>query len=502
MKIFTAEQIGKIDQYTIKNEPISSINLMERAAEQIHHFILDNFPEASIPYHVFCGPGNNGGDGLAVARMLCTNGRNVKVWLLDSSGYSHDNKINWQRLPKNGYLQAQVICSEDDLTSIPGHAIIVDALFGNGLSRPLEGLVSKVVEHINQQGCKVIAIDVPSGMYSDRHSSPPIIRASQTLALQFPKLGLLLPDNQEFVGDWHLIDIGLHPDIILQEETKYHLLDEVYIGEHLLCRGKFAHKGDFGHAMLICGGYGKAGAALLAARACLRSGVGLLTVHIPRFAYNALQASLPEAMVEIDDHEYWFSHHKATKRFNAMGIGCGLGTNPTTCSGFQKLIADTDMPMVIDADGLNIIALNPELISLLPAKSILTPHPGEFKRLFGSFENDFERLSRQRNLSIEYDINIVLKGAHTCITSPDGLVYFNNTGNPGMATAGSGDVLTGMITSLLAQGYDPVLAAHIGTYIHGLAGDLAAREIGQESMIATDIIENIGLAIQQIKRNK
>ena len=265
-------------------------------------------------------------------------------------------------------------------------------------------------------------------------------------------------------------------------------------------RQKFDHKGTFGHALIIAGSYGKVGAAILAARACLRSGAGLLTIHAPKCAYEILQISLPEAMVSLDFHEYYFTRVKDLSPYKAIGIGCGISTQMLTANALEYVLKNVSTPLVLDADALNLMAVEQKLLKLLPKKSIITPHPKEFERLFGASINDFEMLILQIAKSKEYGIYIVLKRANTCITTPEGVCYFNDTGNPGMATAGSGDALTGIITGLLSQNYSPLEAAVLGVYVHGLAGDMAAKKLGHEALLAGYIIDNLGNAFSEVSK--
>ncbi len=389
-----------------------------------------------------------------------------------------------------------------DLPEIGEDDIIIDAIFGSGLTRPVSGFIGEVIEHINAADAVTISIDIPSGLFADRHADPKegkIIHADYTLSFQLPKLAFLLPENDSFVGEWHILDIGLHHDYINNAEVKNFLLTKRDVQTTLRPRNKFAHKGTFGHALLIAGSYGKTGAAILASRACLRSGVGLLHTHIPKAGYEIMQTAVPECMLSIDRYDNYFSEVPDLGMYNAVGIGPGLGMEKQSQMALKLLIQNFSNPIVFDADALNILAENKTWLAFLPKGSILTPHPKEFERLAGKWADDYEKLQKLRDLCFKYNIYIVLKGAYTCTGTPDGMCYFNSTGNPGMATAGSGDVLTGLITGLLAQGYSPAQAATLGVYLHGLAGDLAAKKKGQEAMLAGDIIENLGKAFKKIK---
>ncbi len=325
-----------------------------------------------------------------------------------------------------------------------------------------------------------------------------IIRADYTLSFQIPKLAFLLPENDQFVGHWEILDIGLSAEYINKTTTDYFYMEKRDIKPMLKSRRKFAHKGSFGHALLIAGGYGKMGAAILASKACLRSGVGLLHSHVPKAAIQIMQTATPETMLSIDRYENYFSEIPDLSPFNAIGIGPGLGMEHQSQMALKLLIQEFQHPIVFDADALNILAENKTWLSFIPKESILTPHPKEFERLAGKWSNDFEKLQMLKDFSFKHGVYIILKGANTVTCFPDGRHFFNSNGNPGMATAGSGDVLTGLITGLLAQGYSPGIAAVIGVYLHGLAGDIAAKKLGFEAMLAGDIIDNIGRAFKKL----
>ena len=497
MKIFTCKQIQEIDQLTIKLEPISAIDLMERASQQIADWIIQQIGD-NQPFYIFAGPGNNGGDALAVARILVSSNFSCTVFL---ASFGRELKgspaINWKQLELQNKVQLKQIENEASIPEIPSDVIVIDGLFGSGLTKPLDGLAKKIALKINQSRTTVISIDIPSGLFGEDNSqneSSGVVCAKYTLTFQFPKLSFFLPENAEFVGDWQVLPIGLHPEAILQTESKYFNLAKTFISGMLKRRAKFSHKGIYGHALLIAGSYGKMGAAVLSSKACLRAGVGLLTTHIPRLGYQIIQNSVPEAMTSIDSSDTVFSEVPEFANFSAIGIGPGLGKEPETQLALNILLKTRPKNLVIDADGLNILSENQDWISVLPENTILTPHPKEFERLAGPTANSYERLQKQIQFSVKHRVIVVLKGAHTCITVPDGCAFFNSTGNPGMATAGSGDVLTGIILGLLAQKYTPEEASLMGVYLHGLSGDLAAAKLGQNALIAGDIIEYLGAA--------
>lgn len=495
MKIFTAEQIRQLDAYTIRHEPITSIGLMERAALTFTYWFIEQFPGVGNPVCIFCGPGNNGGDGLAVARMLHHRFYNVAVYRCHiGSGTSEDFEINLGRLPGHGAIPVHDIEKDGPLPELPQDAIIIDGIFGSGLNRPVEGYWGSLLEHLNRQAAIRVAIDIPSGLFADQPTTGQCLNAHYTFSFELPKLAFFFPENEERVGDWRVQSIGLHPQAIQEMSTPYHFVNEAFIKPLLRRRRKYGHKGSFGHALLIMGSYGKMGAAVLASRACLRSGAGLVSAHIPRCGYEILQIAVPEAMVNIDRHQEMFSKPPRLDGYAAIGLGCGLGQKKAARKALLEVLKQAGQPLVIDADALNILGKEQEWQQYIPKGSILTPHPKEFERLFGKTANGFERNVLQRTKARELGVHILLKGAHSCLAAPDGSCYFNSTGNPGMATAGSGDVLTGIITGILAQGYEPLQAALLGMYLHGLAGDIAAGEMGQEAMMAGDITGRLGKA--------
>jgi len=520
MKIYTSEQVRRIDAYTIENEPIVSIDLMERATRQIASWISEVF-EKNIPFVFLIGPGNNGGDGLAVARMLSEMNYPVEAFLIRiSSRLSPDAATNLDRLRSSGKVRitevddARVLDNlfQDMWARIGGYgrknpsAVLVDAIFGSGLTREVSGLAADVIAYVNKLPNLRVAIDVPSGLFGeDNKGNKPdaILKADYTLALQAPSLSFFFAENQEYTGIWEVLPIGLHPEILEKEETTYRYLVAKYLSTLLKPRKKFDHKGNCGHALLIAGCYGMMGAAVLAARACLRGGIGLVTSHVPRFGYQILQSTVPESLISIDRSDIIFSEVPELNEFSAVGVGPGLGCKPNSGKALRELIEVARAPMVIDADALNLLSANPEWISLLPANTILTPHPGEFERLAGAVprtsRDGYSRHLDQIEFAKKFKVIVVLKGAHTSIAFPDGSCWFNTSGNPGMATAGSGDVLTGIILSLLGQGYPPSSSALLGVYLHGLAADLVVEASSEESLIASDIIDSLGLAFQYLK---
>ena len=493
MKILPVEKIREADAFTIENEPVASIDLMERAASKVYEWFMKRCKTKEVSVKIFCGIGNNGGDGLALARMLFFTGIIPQVFVVRfSDKMSRDCEVNFNRLKEETETPMYDIFSEDDFPLINEKDIVVDAIFGSGLNRNIEGFAAELIKHLNDNNAIRIAIDIPSGLLACG-SQPSIFKADYTLSFQFPKLAFMFPENDAFVGRWEVLDIGLHKDFIDNVETLNFYTTEDMAMPILRKRTKFSHKGTYGHALLVAGSSGKTGAALLAAEACLRTGVGLLTAHLPKDALLPMQIYLPEAMTSIDKSETHCTEIDDIIPYTAIGVGPGLGKNAETATLLKKIIQEATQPLVLDADALNIISENPTWLSFLPDNMILTPHPKEFERLFGKTNNSYERLELQRKMSVTHNIIIVLKGAHTAITFPNGTCFFNSTGNPGMATAGSGDVLTGMILSLLAQRYTPQEAALLGVYLHGKAGDEAAKEMGENSMIARDMIKSLSL---------
>jgi len=503
MKIFPSSLVAKIDAYTIENEPISSVDLMERATLKLFNKIGDKFP-APRNCKIFVGPGNNGGDGLALARLLAEKNYTVEVFLVKiSNTLSDDAEVNLQRLKLLKAVDIYELASADAMPWLFPDDIVIDAIFGSGLSRSIEGVALEVVKAINASEAKVIAIDIPSGLMGEDNSNNNyhgIVKADITLSFQFPKLAFLFPENDVYVGEWEVLSIGLHPEIISSEPTPYKMLTREFVKSLLMPRRKFDHKGTFGHGLLISGSYGKMGAAILASRAALRSGIGLLTSHIPRLGYDIMQTAVPETMVSIDRSDIIFTEYPELEQFKAIAIGPGIDKKQNSYKAMIDLLKEVKVPVVVDADAINIIGEHPELKEDLPIGCVFTPHMKEFERLVGKSNDSFTRNSMQREFAREHGLTMVLKGAYTAIACPEGSCYFNPTGNPGMATAGSGDVLTGIILSLLSQGYPSKIAAIIGVYLHGLAGDLAAEKIGVEALTAGDIVDYLPKAWLALKK--
>ncbi|MBI3503083.1 MAG: NAD(P)H-hydrate dehydratase [Bacteroidetes bacterium] len=504
MKILSSEEIRKADAYTIKHELIKSINLMERAAKECVRWLI-NSSVRKEDIKIFCGLGNNGGDGLAIARLLATQCYMVEIYIVRyADKCSEDFLSNEKRLKNKKRIKVHNITSAKQLQSIiiNQSSILIDAVFGSGLNKPVEGLAKEAINFINQSKCFVVSIDIPSGLFLEENKydkDSAVVRANHTLTFHVPKMAFMFHESEKYVGDFSILNIGLNEAFISSLPSKNYFATIEDVRKILTPRNKFSHKGTFGHALIVSGSYGKMGACVLASRASISSGAGLVTAHIPKCGYEILQTANPEVMVEVDSSEKIISDTFHPEKYNAIGIGPGIGTEKETQSALKVLIQNSKVPLVLDADALNILSENKTWISFLPKNSILTPHPGELKRLIGESENDFQNLQKQKEFSIKHGVYVVLKRAYTCITCPDGEVYFNSPGNPGMATAGSGDVLTGIITGLLAQGYDSKQASVLGVYLHGLAGDIAAENLSEESLIARHIIEFLGEAFKKIK---
>jgi hydroxyethylthiazole kinase-like uncharacterized protein yjeF len=500
VKILSVEQIREADAYTIQNEPIHSIDLMERAATQCAEWLTSKVSGQKVK--VFCGMGNNGGDGLALVRILQAEFIQAEAFIVHhGTAFSEDCQINLKRLEEQTPEIIHHINNESDIPEIDQSDVVVDAVFGSGLSKPVTGIAASVFEQINKSNAITVSIDIPSGLYADICTNPSksaIIEADYTLTFQSPKLAFFFSQNDRFTGEWIPLDIHIHPSFIEQVSTKNLLLTKQDISPILKPRSRFSHKGTYGHALLIAGGKGKTGAAILSSKAAIRSGLGLLTVHLPEEAVIPLQTSVPEAMISFDQSKDVFSHIPDLAVYNAIGIGPGIGQRPETAAALKLLIQEIRVPIVFDADALNILGDNRTWLSFLPAGCILTPHPKEFERLVGKSSDDFERLTMQKEFSLKYNCFVVLKGAFSSITTPDGKVFFNPTGNPGMATGGSGDILTGIILSLLAQHYSSLESVLTAVYLHGLAGDIAAEEFGYQSLIASDIIDNLSKAFIEL----
>jgi ADP-dependent NAD(P)H-hydrate dehydratase / NAD(P)H-hydrate epimerase len=496
MKILNTEQMREWDAYTIQHEPVPSIDLMERASKTFVQWFTEKF-DASKKVGIICGTGNNGGDGLAIARILKEWNYPVKVWIVKGDvKETVDFKANLEKLGSK--IPAYEIKQSSDQGLFHDRDVLIDAIFGSGLSRPADGIYAQAIRCINRTNAVRIAVDIPSGLLADRPSSGEVVQANYTVTFQAPKLSFFFPQSQVYTGEWTCVDIGLNKPFVKETNTPYSFVTKRGAKSILKLRHKFAHKGEHGKALLIAGSYGKMGACILAARATLHSGVGLLTLHVPRSGYAIVQTAVPEAMASVDSNEQLFTECPSLESYQVIGIGPGIGRDDSTAAALRKTIA-SGKPLVIDADALNILSEHRDLLRAIPSGSILTPHPGEFERLVGKWNDDFERLHKQIELAKETKATIILKGAHSSIATPEGKVFFNSTGNPGMATGGSGDVLTGILTGLLAQGYTAEEASILGVYLHGLSGDLVTQERSVYSLTASDLISFLPLAFRALQ---
>jgi NAD(P)H-hydrate epimerase len=500
MVVLSAEQVRAWDRFTMEKQPIASIDLMEKAAMACIQWLEANRIVHQQQFCIFCGKGNNGGDGLAIARLLQKFNRPVDVFIFETGELgSSDFQQNLHRLhtlPVNlHFLQENA-----PLPDIPESALVIDALLGTGLNRPVEGRMAALISHINQFPNGVISIDLPSGLFADKSTLPhPCIHASITLSFQCYKPALLVAENASFFGIPVLLDIGLDQRYLNSCTPLYELTDSPLAKAILQPRSAYSHKGKFGHALLLAGSSGKMGAAVLAAKACLRSGTGLLTALVPEKERLVFPTTIPESMSILYDDQKPEKILSETKNFKTIGIGPGLGQDSLSGDWLRYLLRSFRKPIVLDADALNLLAADSDLQEEIPPFSILTPHPREFDRLNGSSRNDFERLEAASRMAIQHQVIVVLKGHNSFIAMPGGRAWFNSSGNASMAKGGSGDVLTGMITGLLARGYAPEQAALLGVYLHGLAGEIASRKLGMESVLATDIIDAIGTAFLELE---
>ncbi|WP_283636660.1 NAD(P)H-hydrate dehydratase [Aquaticitalea lipolytica] len=496
MKIFSNEQIYEGDRLTAQKQGISSTELMERAGIQIFNWLHLRMQGAQVPIHVFCGIGNNGGDGLVVARHLITHGYNVKTYIVNySDKRSKDFLINYDRIKQTTKDWPTLLECKEDFPQIGVDDIIIDAVFGIGLNRPTDEWVKQLFQLFRASKAFTLSVDIPSGLHTDKvpENENDVVWAMHTLSFQTPKLIFFLPDTAKYTVQWEVLDIGIDPEYLYTTQTEVDLIGKYEVLPLFKPRDKFSHKGQFGHALIIGGSYGKIGAVTLASKAALSSGVGLVTAFVPKCGYIPLQTSFPEAMVISDAEDEFISNIKFDIEPTAIGIGVGLGTEAKTIKAFEDFLKANKKPLVIDADGINILSKKKTLLKLLPQNTVLTPHPKELERLIGSWKNDFDKLKKVKAFSKKYNVIVLIKGANT-ITVIGDKMYVNSTGNPGLSTAGTGDVLAGIITGLLTQGYDPLAATVFGVYLHGRAADITVEDYGYQSLIATHVIEALGKA--------
>ena len=496
MKVFNVQQIRAVDQYTIQNEPITSLNLMERAASACSNWITKKYTK-SHKFLIFCGTGNNGGDGLVIARQLFWQGYAVHLYIVTYSKKtsadftSNQKKITTFKIPCQE-IHTQKEVAELKLKTVK-NTIIVDALLGSGLNKTINGMLADLIKKINALKNPIIAIDIPSGLFCDGKYSSQTIKAHYSLSFQFPKLAFFFAQNHQFCGDWQILPIGLNENFIQKQKTNYYYFTTTDAALLVKKRKKFSHKGNYGHCQIVAGMLGKIGAAMLCAKACLKTGAGLVTLHLPRCGYQIAQTYLPEAMVNLNEGEDFLKGEWQEEQ-PLIAVGCGIGTHPKTQVFIDSLLQKTSQPLVIDADAINILAKNKSWLDNLPENSILTPHPKEFQRLVGNATDELQRLKKQKEFAKKYQIYVVLKGAHSAIATPNGEVFFNSSGNPALAKGGSGDVLTGIIISLLAQKYSPLHSCLLGVFLHGLCADICLQKQAVQTVLASDLIKSLETA--------
>lgn len=500
MKIYSSKQLYEADKITTKVQEITSVDLMERAANQIFNWLHQRLQGAQVPIHIFCGIGNNGGDGLALGRLLIKNGYNVKTYIanftdkrskcfLINYGLYKDVTKDWPIL----------MTGNEDFPEFAREDIIIDALFGIGLNRPPEGWVKELIQHLNATPAYKLSIDIPSGLYAEQaitdHEA--IIKPNHTLTFQAPKLSFFLPESGPYVTFYEVLNIGLDKEYLQKADGLAQIIAKPEAQRFYKQRNKYAHKGNFGHALIAAGSYGSIGAAVLSTKATLRIGAGKVTSFIPECGYTTMQVSVPEAIVQTDVNKKVLSKIDFDFMPDAIGVGMGMGTGKESVAALRGLLKKVACPILLDADALNCISSTKTLLKLIPQNAILTPHAGELERLVGEWTDDYDKLEKTKAFSKKYNVIVIIKGANTIVISEDEM-YINSTGNPGMATAGSGDVLSGVITGLVAQGYDPLMSSVFGVYLHGSAGNIASQLIGFEAMIASDITENLGEAFIEL----
>ncbi|HLV38561.1 NAD(P)H-hydrate dehydratase [Xanthomarina sp.] len=502
MKILSKEQVYEGDKLTAEKQSISSIELMERAGIQIFNWLHVRLQGAQVPIHVFCGIGNNGGDGLVVARHLIIYGYNVHTYVINcSTKRSKEFLYNYDQIKHVTKEWPTLLSCKEDFPPISTDDIIIDAVFGIGLNREVGVWIKQLFQHFRASKAFTLAIDIPSGLHTDQapKDENDVVWANYTLSFQSPKLVFFLPDTAKYTIEWEVLDIGIDREFLIATETEAELIGKNEVLALYQPREKYSNKGHYGHALIIGGSYGKIGAVTLASRAALATGAGLVTVNIPKCGYCAIQAAFPEAMVLTDEDEKLITHIKIDFTPSVVGVGVGMGTDDKTLKAFEDFLKTNKSPLVIDADAINILSKKKALIKLLPEGTVLTPHPKELERLIGKWKDDFDKLKKVKAFSKKHKIIVVIKGANT-ITVLEDKLYVNTTGNPGLATGGTGDVLTGIITGLIAQGYNPLIASIFGVYLHGKSADIAVELTGYQSLIASHVIETLGEAYLDLFR--
>jgi len=507
MKIFSSDQINSITRHTLLEQGISSLQLADTVGESLACELI----AAVQPGHdiiIFAGPDTCGVYALCTARHLRLQGYRPETYLFNIGGNkaTADCAAARDRLREDCGDEAirEVVEMQFSMPDLSGRVTVVDGIFGSERTTPLGGGYQSIVRYINESGARVIAIDVPSGLLADSTDTlitRNIIHASLTLAIGMPRVGFFMRENSEVLGAWRVVPVDFSTAAVERTPWKFRLVERADVRRLIHPRDPFASKADCGHAILFAGSYGMMGAAVLAARGALRGGAGKVTVHSPKCGYFVMQSTVPCALYEPDPGDLCLTEIELSRDYQAVAIGPGIGTADRTIDTldrFLKIANANSRPLVLDADALGCIAIRPAMLDHVPVMSVLTPHAGEFDRLFGKQPTSYARLLRALDIARARHIIIVLKGRFTAIVRPDGKVYFNPTGSPALATGGTGDVLTGLLAAFIAQGMRPELAAVAAPYIHGLAGELAASQMGVYSVTASDVADNIGRAIKSI----
>jgi hydroxyethylthiazole kinase-like uncharacterized protein yjeF len=493
LKLLTAAQTKEVDNFTIINEPIRSSELMERAAKALSKVLMEKFPNRKNKILIFCGKGNNGGDGLAIARLLIDEGyHEIKTYIADfATNSSEDFEYNLERLQLKDGLIYYIKNIED--IDYEDTDLVIDALLGSGLNKPLSGDWEKLIRKINNLSGYKISVDIPTGMPCEGELfNNVIIKSDYTITFQRPKLNFLLPISSPYIKEWKVVNIGLNENYIQSATSPYYWFWKGDVQNYIKPRQPFEHKGLLGHALIIAGADETMGAALLCTEACHKSGAGLTTALIPHDGLRALNARIPEAMYANRDQLNSIDWSK----FKALAIGPGLGTDEEALNILKTTLTHFKNPIVIDADAINLIAKNPELLDNISPNSVFTPHMKEFDRLFGTHESWWERISTAIQKAVKHQVYIVLKNRYTMIFTPQGICYFNSSGSPAMASGGMGDVLTGMITSMIVQGYTVEKAVQLAVFSHGYSGEQLAQKMYIVS--ATSLIKNIPYILREL----
>lgn len=509
MKIATREQVRKIDRSTIEDYKIPGLVLMENAGRSVTELITKNYPNVHN-IAIFCGTGNNGGDGFVIARHLISKGFNTTTFICgDEQKYRGDALLNYKSLKNIG---TKILILKEKPPHNLECDLIVDSIFGTGLDREVEGFYKHIIEFLNSCSAPILSVDIPSGL--DANSGRLLgccIKANTTVTFALPKIGTVIYPGVEYCGDLYVSNITTPGN--LEDSINLELITAYDIRPLIHTRNKDTHKGTYGHLFILSGSPGKSGAATLSAIGAQRIGTGLVTVGVPESLNPVIEEKLTEAMTEpLPETKNGLLGLSSLKKAlavlsdkkTALAIGPGISTSKQTESFLLKLLSKCNMPVVIDADAITLISKNLNLLKNLKIPVILTPHPGEMARLIGKTNKEVqeERINISRDFSKKFGVYLVLKGARTIISTPSGKIFINPTGNPGMASGGMGDVLTGIIGGLLSQGYNAENSCKIGVFVHGLAGDIAFEEISDSGYLATEVAEYITKAIKNIKNNK